>query len=68
MAGLMNFFERMNVWMWILGIFIAHALLYILLGTDNWLATTLLATSVYAVALLVLKVVARRFTQNKQRT
>ena len=67
MRNVWLFFDRMNLWMWVLGIFVAHALMYLLLGTDTWLATTLLATSVYGAALIALKLVARRFVEKKER-
>lgn len=67
MRNVWLYFDRMNLFAWILGIFIAHALLYLLLGTRTWLATTFLATAVYAVVLGVLKIAAKRFTDDREK-
>lgn len=66
MNNLLSFINRMNIVVWIVGIFIAHMLLYMLLGTATWLATSLLATAVYAAVLLVLKLVAKRYEDNNK--
>jgi hypothetical protein len=61
LRSLVSFINRMNIWVWLLGIFAAHALLYLFLGTDTWLATSLLATAFYGIVLLVVKLVAGRY-------
>ncbi|WP_236692990.1 hypothetical protein [Aneurinibacillus tyrosinisolvens] len=45
----------MNLIMWIVLIFLAHAALYLFLGTPHWLATTLLATAVWAAVLVLFR-------------
>lgn len=65
MRNLLTFVHRINLLVWILGIFIGHALMYLLLGTDTWLFTTFLATAFYAVLLYVLKWAARRMMREK---
>ncbi|WP_126425303.1 hypothetical protein [Brevibacillus marinus] len=67
MANLWSFFDKMNLFVWVLALFAAHLLLYLLLGTDTWLTTSLLAAAVYAVALLLLKIVARRFVEGEKK-
>lgn len=64
MNNLLSFINRMNIVAWVIGIFVAHMLMYLLLGTRTWLATALLAAAVYAAVLLVLKLVARRYQTN----
>jgi len=61
-----RFARRMNVLVWVLGLFVAHALFYLLLGTDGWLTASLLAAAVYGVLLMVLKMVARRGVADKE--
>ncbi|QQE73871.1 hypothetical protein KDJ56_18660 [Brevibacillus composti] len=61
MRNLMAFLNRMNVFVWLIGIFLAHALLYLFLGTVTWLATSLLATAFYGIVLLIGKLVASRY-------
>ncbi|MBO8164582.1 MAG: hypothetical protein H0Z34_12785 [Brevibacillus sp.] len=67
MGNVWSFFDKMNLFAWVLGIFGAHVLLYLLLGTAAWLATSFLAASVYAVALLALKLLARRYVGNQEK-
>ncbi len=64
MNAFWTFFQQMNLFAWILGVFVAHAALYLLLGTPTWLSTTLLATAVWAAALFALKLAARRRVEN----
>ena len=66
MRGFATFFNRMNIWWWLLGIFVAHALLYLVLGTDTWLATSLLATAFYGIILLVGKLIASRYPDKEE--
>jgi O-antigen ligase len=61
LRSLVSFINRMNIWVWLLGIFAAHALLYLFLGTATWMATALLATAFYGIVLLVAKLVAGRY-------
>lgn len=61
MNGFSSFFNRMHIWWWLLGIFVAHLVLYLALGTATWLATALLATAFYGVVLLVCKLIASRY-------
>jgi uncharacterized membrane protein YeaQ/YmgE (transglycosylase-associated protein family) len=56
----------MNIFVWILGLFVAHALMYLLLGTDTWLATSLLAAAVWGAALLLIKFAARRWSGEEE--
>ncbi|MFT9846097.1 hypothetical protein [Aneurinibacillus sp. REN35] len=43
----------MHLFIWIFLIFAAHLLMYYALGTPAWIATSLLATLVWAVVLIV---------------
>jgi hypothetical protein len=65
LRSLVSFINRMNIWVWLLGIFAAHALLYLFLGTATWLATSLLATAFYGIVLLVAKLVAGRYGEKE---
>jgi hypothetical protein len=56
----------MNLLVWVLGIFVGHALMYLLLGTDTWLFTSFLATAVYAAVLYVAKLAARRMVPDQE--
>ncbi len=49
------YLSRINLFVWIAGVFIAHAVMYFWLGTATWLSTSFLATAVWAVALYALK-------------
>jgi hypothetical protein len=53
----------MNIWMWIGVIFVAHLLLYYALGTVSLFATSILATAVWAIVLLLGSV----FIRNKRK-
>ncbi|MBN6185611.1 hypothetical protein JQN58_01255 [Aneurinibacillus sp. BA2021] len=53
----------MNLSVWIALIFVAHLLMYYALGTPAWLATSLLATLVWAVVLIV----AQAFVKQRQK-
>jgi len=66
MRGFASFFNRMNIWWWLLGIFVAHVLLYLALGTATWLATSLLATAFYGIILLVGKLIASRYPDKEK--
>ncbi|GAA4727090.1 hypothetical protein [Brevibacillus fulvus] len=66
MNNLIAFIHKMNLLVWIVGIFVAHALLYLLLETRSWLATSLLATAFYAVVLFALKSWASRQIKNRE--
>ncbi|WP_235828060.1 hypothetical protein [Brevibacillus migulae] len=66
MDNVFRFLRRMNVLAWVLGLFVAHALFYLLIGTDNWLTAALLAAAVYGVLLMVLRMVARRGVADKE--
>ncbi|MEJ8546341.1 hypothetical protein [Brevibacillus borstelensis] len=66
MHSLASFINRMNVFAWLVGIFAAHALLYLFLGTATWLATSLLATAFYGIVLLVAKLVASRYDDREE--
>lgn len=59
--------NNMNLFAWILGVLVFHVLLYVLLGTDNWLGTAFLATSVWAVGLFALKMLARRMVEDREK-
>ncbi|GIO08257.1 hypothetical protein [Brevibacillus reuszeri] len=66
MRSLMTFLNRMNIVVWLLGIFIGHAALYLILGTATWLATSLLATAFYGIILLVGKLIASRYPDKEE--
>lgn len=66
MRNLALFLNRMNMLVWLLGIFAGHALLYLLLGTDTWLATALLATAFYGIVLLVARLAFRRYAEDRE--
>jgi hypothetical protein len=63
MNGFFAFVERMNLMLWLSVIFLFHLILYLTLGTDNWLIATLLATATYAAAFVMLKA----YIRNKKR-
>ncbi|GAX88507.1 hypothetical protein [Effusibacillus lacus] len=58
-----NFIDTIKLGVWLVLIFLFHMLLYLALGTDAWFVTTLLATATYAVAILLLKAIAKRRRQ-----
>lgn len=60
MNGFYRFVDRMNIGYWLLGIFIFHLALYLILRSDHWIFATIAATATYAVLLSYLKSVARR--------
>lgn len=64
MSTFWNYMSKMNLFLWIAAVFIAHGILYFALGTATWLSTTFLATAFWAVVLYVLKAVGTRM-QNK---
>lgn len=66
LRSLMTFLNRMNIFVWLSGIFIAHAALYLVLGTATWLATSLLATAFYGIILLVGKLIASRYPDKEE--
>ncbi|USG64860.1 hypothetical protein NDK47_22475 [Brevibacillus ruminantium] len=66
MRSLYSFINRINVFVWLVVIFAAHALLYLILGTRSWLATSLLATAFYGIVLLVAKLVASRYEDREE--
>lgn len=66
LRSLMTFFNRMNIMVWLVGIFVAHAALYLVLGTATWLATSLLATAFYGIILLVGKLIASRYPDKEE--
>ncbi|EGL83063.1 hypothetical protein CathTA2_1403 [Caldalkalibacillus thermarum TA2.A1] len=64
----MSFWQRMadiNLLVWISAVFIFHGLLYLLLGTPNWMSVTLMATSVWALGLLIIRAVGRALIRQK---
>ncbi|TCP57621.1 hypothetical protein EV586_10265 [Tumebacillus sp. BK434] len=64
MNGILSFVERMNLLLWLAVIFVFHLVLYLTLGTDNWLIATVLATGTYAAVFVLLKAYVRN---NKKR-
>ncbi|HEU4964157.1 MAG TPA: hypothetical protein VFV52_09950 [Bacilli bacterium] len=54
------FVNRMNLLLWVAVIFLFHLVLYLSLGTDNWLWATIAATATYTLVLVGLKSLARR--------
>lgn len=67
MTNLWTFIDRMNLFVWVLALFAAHLLFYLLIGMETWLTTSLLAAAVYAVVLLLLKIVARRMVEAEEK-
>ncbi|WCN39497.1 hypothetical protein [Aneurinibacillus uraniidurans] len=49
----------MNLLIWVAIIFVAHAALYLLLGTTHWLLVTIEATAVWTVVLAVVQYFVR---------
>lgn len=60
MQAFFDFFNKINLVLWISVIFVLHGFLYYALGTSNWFSVTLLATATYAVVLATLKGVSAR--------
>lgn len=60
MDGLRQFVARMNLPVWLVGIFAGHAAMYLMLGTATWFTTALLATAFYGVVLFLLRSLGRR--------
>lgn len=60
MSTFWAFLSRINLVGWVIGAFIAHVVMYLVLGTDTWLSTSFLATAVWAVAFYVLKELGKR--------
>jgi membrane protein YdbS with pleckstrin-like domain len=67
LRNLVAWINRMNILVWVLGIFVGHALLYLLLGTDTWMATSLMATAFYAIVLLIAKLAVKRYDVDKEK-
>jgi len=68
MDGFFRFVGRMNLLIWILGIFAAHALMYFFLGTASWLLTAFIATVTWGTGLYVLKMISRYVTERQKNT
>lgn len=64
MSGIWAFVERMNLLLWLAVIFLFHLILYLTLGTDDWLVATVMATGTYAAVFVLLKAYVRN---NKKR-
>ncbi|MBO8172850.1 MAG: hypothetical protein H0Z33_13305 [Bacillaceae bacterium] len=54
----------MNLLVWIILILAGHLALYYMLGTENWVGTAFLATSVWAVVLYFIRWV--RYNKQKE--
>lgn len=67
MDSFFRFFERMNLLVWGLGLFLAHAIMYFMMGTRTWLTTALLAAAVWTGVLFIVKAVAKRYVTNRNR-
>ncbi|RNB92356.1 hypothetical protein EDM56_01270 [Brevibacillus fluminis] len=67
MNDIMQYISRMNLVLWVSGIFVAHLLLYMVLGTANWAWTALLATVVWAIVLVVARVASRRWVEEHEK-
>ncbi|MGE5704570.1 MAG: hypothetical protein ACM32O_18740 [Clostridia bacterium] len=67
MGDIMRYISKMNLVVWIIGVFIAHLLLYLTLGTASWGWTALLATAVWAAVLIVAKVAAGRWLEEQEK-
>ncbi len=50
----------MNLWFWVAILFVGHLALYYYLGTENWVLTATLATSVWAGVLMLIRLMYRR--------
>jgi Na+-driven multidrug efflux pump len=61
MQAIMRYISQMNLVLWVAGIFAAHLLLYLLLGTANWVWTALMATVVWAIVLTIARVASRKW-------
>lgn len=61
----LRYFEQTNIVVWIIGLFFFHGALYYILGTPNWLFTTLIASGTWAIGLLVLRAVGRMMNKEK---
>lgn len=61
-----NYMSRMNLFLWIAVVFVAHGIMYYALGTPTWISTTFLASAFWAVVLYVLKSVGRKMQNNNQ--
>ncbi|NGQ96660.1 hypothetical protein G3578_15965 [Brevibacillus sp. SYP-B805] len=66
MRQLLAYVGRMNILAWFLGLFVAHAALYLLLGTATWLSTSLLAAAVWGAVLLLVRWGVRRWAGNEE--
>ncbi|WP_310229663.1 hypothetical protein [Brevibacillus nitrificans] len=64
--SVMRFFNRMNALVWLAGIFVAHAALYIALGTATWFTTALLATCFYGAVILVGKLIGNYYKDKEE--
>lgn len=60
MGRFWRFIDTIKSGVWLALIFLFHMLLFLALGTDTWLAATLLITSVYGAVLWLLKQIAKR--------
>ncbi|MGD8191959.1 hypothetical protein ACQCN2_18480 [Brevibacillus ginsengisoli] len=60
MGAFWNYMSRINLFLWIAVVFVAHGILYYSLGTPTWLSTTFLASAFWAVVLFVLKSVGKK--------
>jgi hypothetical protein len=59
MGRVFSLVANKNVLLWVLGILLFHGLLYLILGTENWLGVTLAASAVWAVALIAIKALGK---------
>jgi uncharacterized membrane protein len=59
MGRLFSLVANMNLLLWLLGVLLFHGLLYLILGTENWLGVTLAASAVWAVVLIAIKALAK---------
>lgn len=66
MRNLLSYIENMNLLVWVVGLFGAHAIMYLLLGTDTWVVTALLAAAFWGGVLLVAKMAAKRRSEDKE--
>jgi heme O synthase-like polyprenyltransferase len=62
-TGFFHWINRMNLLFWIALSFVFHLVLYLTLGTDNWLFATVAATLTYTLLFAALKAWAQNRTR-----
>jgi hypothetical protein len=60
MGRFWRFIDTIKLGVWLTLIFLFHMLLYLALGTDTWLTTTVWVTGIYGAVIWLLKQIAKR--------